>query len=463
MKEYMKITFAPKHRRLMVAFAFYMYFFLEAELLFTKDAAVSIGEGAGTLVYGLFCFATAIGFFVFPLLFRAFRGKRHLIMAIFGGIGVVCTAATSFADSWALAVLALITMLTAGIIGGALLHTMATDIKAKTVLGSLIAIPYSVAFILQYLFGYIVPLLGESADLFWHLTIAVAFLLSSLLAPKSTGIKPKEKTPNSERATDTKRYLIGAVIGGFIIFCLYGMLDGIIMTLHTGQQLNPYGWVRLICVPGILVAGWIFDMREGRYFPFASAIAMVAAVVAVFLFNTAETYNAALGSIYFFCSFMTMYSLAVFIRVADATNIPEFWAVAGRGLKYLAGGIFALAGSVMFTSLNLIFLTLIYLVMLIALFVVFFSQGMLTTADIAARTIPPQPSIPLEERTKSYGFTARENETLKLLMKGLETDEIADKLFISVNTVNKYISSMIIKADVKSRVGLMALFSNHKD
>ena len=71
-------------------------------------------------------------------------------------------------------------------------------------------------------------------------------------------------------------------------------------------------------------------------------------IAAVFLFNTAETFNAALGSVCFFCSFMTMYSLVVFIRVADSTSLPAFWAAAGRGLKYLAGGIFALAGSHMF-------------------------------------------------------------------------------------------------------------------
>lgn len=64
-----------------------------------------------------------------------------------------------------------------------------------------------------------------------------------------------------------------------------------------------------------------------------------------------------------------------------------------------------------------------------------------------------------------FNITERERETLKLVADGLSNDEIAEKLFISRNTVKNHIASLISKLAVKDRVqiAVFALKNNLVD
>ncbi len=48
-------------------------------------------------------------------------------------------------------------------------------------------------------------------------------------------------------------------------------------------------------------------------------------------------------------------------------------------------------------------------------------------------------------------LSKREKEVLELLTEGLNNQEIADKLFVSVPTVKTHMSNLFLKLDVKSR------------
>ena len=54
-------------------------------------------------------------------------------------------------------------------------------------------------------------------------------------------------------------------------------------------------------------------------------------------------------------------------------------------------------------------------------------------------------------------FSARELEVLKLLMKGKESKQIGEKLFISSNTVDNYRKNMIRKLDARDTTTLVQL------
>lgn len=63
---------------------------------------------------------------------------------------------------------------------------------------------------------------------------------------------------------------------------------------------------------------------------------------------------------------------------------------------------------------------------------------------------PTPIEINQEEITK-FGISKRELEVLKLMATGLSNEEIADKLFIGVNTVKTHSSNIFLKLDVKRR------------
>lgn len=63
---------------------------------------------------------------------------------------------------------------------------------------------------------------------------------------------------------------------------------------------------------------------------------------------------------------------------------------------------------------------------------------------------PVQPEIDQKEIEK-LGISKRELEVLKLMASGLSNDEIAAKLFVSLNTVKTHISNIFLKMEVKRR------------
>ena len=58
---------------------------------------------------------------------------------------------------------------------------------------------------------------------------------------------------------------------------------------------------------------------------------------------------------------------------------------------------------------------------------------------------------PDEEKLKGLGISKREYEVLELIAAGLSNQEIADKLFVSLNTIKTHSSNLFIKLDVKRR------------
>ncbi len=58
----------------------------------------------------------------------------------------------------------------------------------------------------------------------------------------------------------------------------------------------------------------------------------------------------------------------------------------------------------------------------------------------------------LKDRLRKLGLTEREIDVLKLISEGFNNDEIAEKMFISKNTVKSHIKNIYVKLDVKNRI-----------
>lgn len=53
---------------------------------------------------------------------------------------------------------------------------------------------------------------------------------------------------------------------------------------------------------------------------------------------------------------------------------------------------------------------------------------------------------------KDYGLTARESQILKLITEGLSNNEIANQLFVSINTTKAHVASILQKLEVDDRL-----------
>lgn len=67
----------------------------------------------------------------------------------------------------------------------------------------------------------------------------------------------------------------------------------------------------------------------------------------------------------------------------------------------------------------------------------------------------------LDNTSHKFQLTEREKEVLKLLIEGKNNQEIAQNLFISINTVKKHLSHIFNKTEVNSRTELVSLIFRH--
>ena len=74
---------------------------------------------------------------------------------------------------------------------------------------------------------------------------------------------------------------------------------------------------------------------------------------------------------------------------------------------------------------------------------------------MASKRMAPEPMSDAKRfalYSEKYGLTSREMEVLKCLAEGLSDSEIADRCFISKNTVRFHISNLLKKTSTTSRV-----------
>ena len=77
---------------------------------------------------------------------------------------------------------------------------------------------------------------------------------------------------------------------------------------------------------------------------------------------------------------------------------------------------------------------------------------------IVEKEVPVPPSNEIDEKLiAKLGLSRRELEVLDLMAKGLSNQEIASKLFVSLNTVKTHTSNLFFKLDVKRRTQAVEL------
>ncbi|MBI5915219.1 MAG: DNA-binding response regulator [Bacteroidetes bacterium] len=74
-----------------------------------------------------------------------------------------------------------------------------------------------------------------------------------------------------------------------------------------------------------------------------------------------------------------------------------------------------------------------------------------TVAVVPVTAAPPRPPADLHSLLLQHGISKRELEVLALISQGLSNQEIADRLFVSLNTVKTHSSNLFSKLDAKRR------------
>ena len=444
-----------RHLKTILLVGLYTFYYLVMELAVNDYAQAVLGGGRVALLYGVCYLAVGLGYplyFLSGRLIRSVTAKRTwLLSAAF--LNILSTLAVSFVHSPPLIIAcAVAAHLTAGCVGGAVYYFVAMRLKGSEKIGLYIACAYAGANLVQF-FGLLAAALTPVIVYEWleRISLAAAMIIIGLILPGRMPASLSVQRESFTYAPDMKKYILSALAAMALISLMHGMTDGIITALHArGDAYIAYGYPRLFVVPGLLFAGIVADMNNKSFLTFGTLAAMIIMVISVLLFYTPETYDMATCFVYFFGSFMSLYSIVVFIRVAPFTQNPALAAGSGRGVRYFFAGIAIIASGRFFESVSEVAFVVAYIVLVVLLFAVFFFMGQLHMPGRQEKEEKRMPDI------SRYNLTDRETEVLVLLLHGKSTIDIASELFVTERTVRSHISNLLAKTSSKNRVEMIA-------
>ena len=89
----------------------------------------------------------------------------------------------------------------------------------------------------------------------------------------------------------------------------------------------------------------------------------------------------------------------------------------------------------------------------------------ITRREIVVKEVPvlaTEPFVPDAARIEALGLTPRELEVLQLIAEGLSTKEMADRLFVSENTVKTHIGRVLDKLGASRRTQAVQLAKSQR-
>ena len=444
-----------KYSNAIIIFGLFTLYYLMMELFINDYAAFIFDATMVTKLYGICYLMVGIGFPLYFFINRPIKNAniKLLLLVSVAIVSFVSSIIVSFTDSGqVLVIFALIAHLTAGYFGGAVYGYVSLTLKNSGRVGLLIAIGYAGANVIQIIgIGLLANFSVEVTDWVERTSLFAAMLMALMLLPN----KIPEPVINEARPVsdqNTKKLIWVALIAMALIALMHGLTDGIITVLHASESdFIAYGYPRLFVIPGLIFAGLVADVKNKSVFAFGVVAAMLITLGAILLFYNPDTSNIATCFVYFFGSFMSMYSVSVFMELAPLSKKPVLVASAGRSVRYFFAGLTIIITSQFYETVPLAVLVIAYIVLEIMLFAVFFFMGQL---QVSKRRKSEAEPIDYSQ----YHLTEREAEVLVMLVQGKSTSDIATELYVSEHTIRTHISNLLAKTDSKNRVELIRHF-----
>lgn len=443
-----------------ICFALCFFTFMLIEAYVNERCAVVLGSSSVNSVYtfGLVC--TGAGFLSFSLLRKACKTERSRKAALIV-VGALCLAAAAvllIADQPAVFLAsATAALLLTGHIGGCVYYDTAICFAGSRYTGRVVGAGMAAPIVLQFV---VQNLISQSVVFMVGIFLSVALVMLFVIRVPRNWIpeKPVQSFSDDRKYRKTAIALVAAVV---LMSLVAGMIDSVLTAFNAERSYNIYSGVRLFYALGLVLAGFIADVKERKYLPLATVCAILVSSVCMFFLSEEVGYFAGTALMYLYSGFYVIFLTVMFLDFAPKSKCPELWAGMGRIVRsltvaatilpalsiYDAVGSTALAVGSCLISIGILLVLLPYIARAV-------------TASEQIEEIPAQQEILSQERLQLYAercsLTPRETEVLeRLLTTDDDLQEIADSLFISRRMVQRHVSSIYEKAETKTRVGLL--------
>ena len=377
----------------------------------------------------------ALGILFFGILYKKNKNIKmiYIIFTLLSIVSMITFFATD--NKYLMSVCMCLTCFfgTAGYGAGYHFSLLAYDVL-KEFRGRVFAIGYGLGSIGTYL----LTLLPENFystihSLQLYIPIIIINLLLIIKYTKLANIKEEKYT------ISFKKYFIKISII-VLAMSLLSALSTDVIAIHTISIPGGYGATRIYYSLGLFIAGLLAD-RKKNLFEILTIVSFIFSLLAIILLKDNYSINIIAGLSYFIVAFFVLFRTITFVNMSfDKTSI--IWAAA-FGLMYsrIMEGIMVLFEDYLINNYTLLIIIIMVLlsVVIILYFLLYFQYNKMNEND-AVRNI----SI-------KYKLGIQEEKVLNLLIQDLSNQEIADKLYVSVNTIRNHIASIYKKTGMKKK------------
>ena len=445
-----------------ICFALCFFSFMMAEAMTNSRANELLGAERVNTVYAIGLLCTGVGFLSFSALRRLFKNERvrKAVICIVGIVCIISCCVFLTTDQIGLfSLFAGLSLVSCGHIGGCVYYHHAMTFLGSQYIGRATGIGMSLAILVQILIHNFAM---QKAAFMSSIAISILLVLFIIFRLPKDWMLENPLPYSSENKTDKKT--AGILIAAVALMSLVsGTMDAVITFFDAAGELNVYYGVRLFYALGLLAAGFLTDIRNKKYLPFATAcIILLSSASTALLGSNAGAYTG-IALMYLYSGFYVIFFTVMFCDFAPKTKHPELWAGMGRVVRCVFVSLTVMPVMQIYKAAGSAALVVISCALSIVLLLVllpFIVSALKKEPEIQAET--PSHEELMQRFAKLYALTPRETEVLEKLLSTEEgVQEIADGLFISRRVLQRYISSVYEKTGTKSRIGLFQNYTRY--
>ena len=524
----------PSSLRAISMLAVFTFLFLSTEYFYVNQIAQNASSARTVNVQNYALGISAVGFCLYPLLFRFFRDRlRSAVFFTLTMLAIVCFVILgSPVPPGLLTAVGMLLFLVLGILGSAVHYHFLCEISDKKYFARMVGISYGFAILLQFLNNSLISsALAEQLLLCAALLFIVFFLFrfqhreasrssqmpdtansspqvsdvtnpcphmsdtSACVSSGSTDPQHKLPAPSASGALPQLVLLIFLVI---FMTCIFSTLDNTVTLGHADGTMDIGQWPRVLLACSGLAAGFLFDLHNRRFMNLIMYCIMMLSTLSVAILQLGGSFLIGLIVFYLSSGFFVVFFTTSFLALSEDTRCPRLWAGMGRAVNNAGAALVSNLSLSLIASNSSITLIITALVLFATVSILIAAYSMLnapgvqtetggtmthkmqaaceanashntkaalgndssasTASDISSDPDYPQntPNAdPFSTFSTAFSLTDREQSVFDQLVNTKKSiQEIADSLFISLRTCQRYITSIYEKVGAKSRMGL---------
>ena len=432
-----------------VLMGLFTFLFLGAEYLYVDVLSRMVSEDKTVLAQNYALGVSAAGFLLYPLFHRFCKKRLKIIIsAVISLASILCIALICTGTAYTMTfIMGLVLFLLLGLSGSAVFYVSMRMMKTDRYLARTVGISYALGIMLQFANNNLVR--SETAEAI-ILSVFLLLLVWMLIKNDQIYCKQDEQVtdapPNEERSKDsTEKTKKGSIVGILMVLLvvlmtfIFSTLDNAVTLAHANGTMDIGQWPRILLALSGLTAGFVFDIKNRKYMGLIMYCIMILSTICIVVLKFAGPF-------------------------ARHMRTPALWAGMGRAVNNITAAVIANLVLTLLSTESSIAVIVLVLFLFAAVSIVaaaytfqkkaFMEQLITDAADAVSE------KEKLRKFSEVFSFTERETEVFGCLVNTEDSVQaIAESLYVSRRTLERYISAIYEKTGVKSRVGLLNLYN----